>query len=115
MHGDVSRTSPVGSDQEYTRRRFLKTAAWGAAAISAASMAGCASGEEKQGKAGEAKKKAQGAHQAVGGTSGSDARGAIMLSSNRLYDGFGQRGQPFVTNLTALDDPRTGGTRSSKG
>src|SRR5829696_5783831 len=92
MHGDVSCTSPVGSDQEYTRRRFLKTAAWGAAAISAAGIAGCASGEEEQGKAGEAKKNAQGGHQAVGGTSGSEARAAIVLSSNPLYDGFGQRG-----------------------
>src|SRR5919107_1804322 len=93
MHGDVSRTSPVGSDQEYTRRRFLKTAAWGAAAISAAGIAeGCAKGGEEQGTAGEAKKNAQGDHQGVGGTSVSEARAPIMLSSNPLYDGFGQRG-----------------------
>jgi hypothetical protein len=92
MDGDVSRTSPVGSDQEYTRRRFLKTAAWGAAAISAAGIAGCANGGEEQGKAGEAKKNAQGDHQGVGGTSVSEARAAIVLSSNPLYDGFGQRG-----------------------
>jgi hypothetical protein len=92
MDGDVSRTSPVGSDQEYTRRRFLKTAAWGAAAISAAGIAGCANGGEEQGKAGEAKKNAQGDHQGVGGTSVSEARAAIVLSSNPLCDGFGQRG-----------------------
>ena len=56
MHGDVSRTSPIGSDQEYTRRRFLKNAAWGAAAISAAGIAGCADGEEQ----GTAKKNRKG-------------------------------------------------------
>lgn len=34
------RNSPVGFDQEYSRRKFLKTAAWATAAISVAGIGG---------------------------------------------------------------------------
>ena len=54
MSADVSRNSPIGSVQEYTRHRFLKTVAWGAAAVSAVGMGGCAGGEGEQGTAGGA-------------------------------------------------------------
>ncbi len=40
MNGAESRTSPVGIDQERSRRDFLKTAAWATAAISAAGIGG---------------------------------------------------------------------------
>lgn len=49
MDGDMNRTSPVGSDRVYARRRFLKTAAWGTAEISAVGIRGCAGGAEEQG------------------------------------------------------------------
>lgn len=91
MDRDVSRTSPVGSDQKYTRRRFLKTAAWGAAAVSAVGVAGCAGGEEQDTAAGAQENTREG-DQAAGGNTASEARAAIVLSSNPLYDGFGQRG-----------------------
>lgn len=42
MDGDAGRTSPVGLDQEYSRRRFLKTAAAAGAALSAAGIGGVA-------------------------------------------------------------------------
>ena len=102
MHGDVSRASQVGSDQGYTRRTFLKTAAWGAAAVSAAGIAGCAGGEEQQGKGAEAKKNSQGRDQAVGGTTPTEARAAIVLSSNPLYEVFGERGL-FYANYGGAD------------
>ena len=54
MHGEVCRNSPIGPDQEYTRMPFLKTAAWGAAAVSAVGMGGCAGTEEDQGTTGGA-------------------------------------------------------------
>jgi hypothetical protein len=94
MQGDASRNSPVGPDRVYTRRRFLKTTACGAAAVSAVGMAGCASGEEEQGtRAGAAQEDTQGGGQVKGeNTTGTEARAAIVLSSNPLYDGFGQRG-----------------------
>jgi pimeloyl-ACP methyl ester carboxylesterase len=104
MHGDVSRTPPIGSDQDYTRRRFLKTAAWGAAAISAAGIAGgCAGGEEKQGTAGKAQGNTQrGGRGAGGGTTPTEARAAIVLSSNPLYEVFGERGL-FYANYGGAD------------
>ncbi len=40
MDADIGRTSPVGFDQEHSRRSFLKTAAWATAAISAAGIGG---------------------------------------------------------------------------
>ena len=40
MDADIGRTSPVGLDQEHSRRSFLKTAAWVTAAISAAGVGG---------------------------------------------------------------------------
>ncbi|MCA1716061.1 MAG: ferritin-like domain-containing protein [Actinobacteria bacterium] len=40
MDADIGRTSPVGIDQEHSRRSFLKTAAWVTAAISAAGVGG---------------------------------------------------------------------------
>src|SRR3954471_12944799 len=92
MHGEVSRNSPIGSDQKYTRRRFLKSAAWGAAAVSTVGMGGCAGSEEEKGTTGDAQENTQVGDQAVGGTTVSEARKAIVLSSNPLYDGFGQRG-----------------------
>lgn len=42
MDADIGRTSPVGLDQEHSRRSFLKTAAWATAAISAAGIGGFA-------------------------------------------------------------------------
>jgi hypothetical protein len=112
MDGDVSRTSPVGSDQEYTRRRFLKTAAWGAAAISAAGIAGCANGGEEQGKAGEAKKNAQGDHQGVGGTSVSEARRRSCSAATRCATGSASAGCSMRTTAgptSARSRPRRDG------
>jgi Ferritin-like domain len=40
MDADIGRTSPVGLDQEHSRRNFLKTAAWVTAAVSAAGVGG---------------------------------------------------------------------------
>ncbi len=40
MNGSEGRTSPVGFDQEHSRRDFLKTAAWATAALSAAGIGG---------------------------------------------------------------------------
>lgn len=40
MSGDVGRDSLVGFDREYSRRRFLKTAAWTGAVLSAAGIGG---------------------------------------------------------------------------
>ena len=40
MDADIGRTSPVGLDQEHSRRSFLKTAAWVTAAVSAAGVGG---------------------------------------------------------------------------
>ena len=40
MDADIGRTSPVGLDQEHSRRSFLKTAGWVTAAISAAGVGG---------------------------------------------------------------------------
>ena len=40
MSGDVGRDFPVGFDREHSRRKFLKTAAWATAAISAAGIGG---------------------------------------------------------------------------
>lgn len=42
MDADIGRTSPVGFDQEPSRRSFLKTAAWATAALSAAGIGGFA-------------------------------------------------------------------------
>ena len=42
MDADIGRTSPVGLDQEHSRRSFLKTAAWATAALSAAGIGGFA-------------------------------------------------------------------------
>ncbi len=42
MDADIGRTSPVGLDQERSRRSFLKTAAWATAALSAAGIGGFA-------------------------------------------------------------------------
>ena len=45
MSGDVGCDFPVGDDREHSRRKFLETAAWATAAISAAGIGGfgCAS------------------------------------------------------------------------
>jgi len=40
MDGDVDRISPVSFDREHSRRKFLKTAAWATAAVSAAGIGG---------------------------------------------------------------------------
>ena len=40
MDADIGHTSPVGLDQEHSRRSFLKTAGWVTAAISAAGIGG---------------------------------------------------------------------------
>jgi hypothetical protein len=112
MDGDASRNSPVGPDQEYTRRGFLKTAAWGAAAVSAVSMAGCASGEEEQGAAGDGQETTREGDQAAGGNTASEARAAIVLSSNPLYDGLASAGCSMRTTAgptSARSRPRPGG------
>ena len=76
MRHEASRTIRVGPDQGYPRRGFLKAAAWGAAALSAVGMGRRAGAQERE------------AVRAVG----TETRAPIVLSSNSLYDGFGQRG-----------------------